>query len=91
MLDLSRNGGGLLDYAVKITGFFIGKGGVVAVGDSRQQTQVLDDPDDGIAWSGPLVVLTSRVTASAAVGSSGSKPIRASSTRRPSKSACGVL
>jgi carboxyl-terminal processing protease len=66
LLDLSRNGGGLLDYAVKITGFFIGKGGVVAVGDSRQQTQVLDDPDDGIAWSGPLVVLTSRVTASAA-------------------------
>jgi len=66
LLDLSRNGGGLLDYAVKITGFFIGKGGVVAVGDSRQQTQVLDDPDDGIEWSGPLVVLTSRVTASAA-------------------------
>jgi carboxyl-terminal processing protease len=66
LLDLSRNGGGLLDYAVKITGFFIGKGGVVAVGDSRQQTQVLDDPDEEIQWSGPLVVLTSRVTASAA-------------------------
>ena len=66
LLDLSRNGGGLLDYAVKITGFFIGRGGVVAVGDSRQQTQVLDDPDDEIQWSGPLVVLTSRVTASAA-------------------------
>lgn len=66
LLDLSRNGGGLLDYAVKITGFFIGQGGVVAVGDSRQQTQVLDDPDEGIEWSGPLVVLTSRVTASAA-------------------------
>ncbi len=66
LLDLSRNGGGLLDYAVKITGFFIGKGGVVAVGDSQDQTQVLDDPDDSIQWSGPLVVLTSRVTASAA-------------------------
>lgn len=66
LLDLSRNGGGLLDYAVRITGYFIGTGGVVAVGDSRQQTQVLDDPDDGIEWSGPLVVLTSRVTASAA-------------------------
>lgn len=66
LLDLSRNGGGLLDYAVKITGFFIGTGGVVAVGDGRQQTQVLDDPDEQIQWSGPLVVLTSRVTASAA-------------------------
>ena len=66
LLDLSRNGGGLLDYAVKITGFFIGKGGVVAVGDSQDHTQVLDDPDESIQWSGPLVVLTSRVTASAA-------------------------
>ena len=66
LLDLSRNGGGLLDYAVKITGFFIGKGGVVAVGDSQSRTQVLDDPDEEIQWSGPLVVLTSRVTASAA-------------------------
>ena len=66
LLDLSRNGGGLLDYAVKITGYFIGKGGVVAVGDSQDRTQVLEDPDEGIEWSGPLVVLTSHVTASAA-------------------------
>jgi carboxyl-terminal processing protease len=66
LLDLSRNGGGLLDYAVKITGFFIGTGGVVAVGDAHDRTQVLVDPDDGIEWSGPLVVLTSHVTASAA-------------------------
>jgi carboxyl-terminal processing protease len=66
LIDLSRNGGGLLDYAVKITGFFIGKGGVVAVGDPRQPTQVLEDPDEQIQWPGPLVVLTSRVTASAA-------------------------
>jgi carboxyl-terminal processing protease len=36
------------------------------VGDAQQQTQVLDDPDETIQWSGPLVVLTSRVTASAA-------------------------
>ena len=66
LLDLSRNGGGLLDYAVKITGFFIGKGGVVAVGDAQDRTQVLEDPDEDIEWSGPLVVLTSHVTASAA-------------------------
>jgi carboxyl-terminal processing protease len=66
LLDLSRNGGGLLDYAVKISGFFIGDGGIVAVGDSRQQIQVFDDPDEEIQWAGPLVVLTSRVTASAA-------------------------
>jgi carboxyl-terminal processing protease len=66
VLDLSRNGGGLLDYAVRITGYFLRRGGVVAVGDSSLQNQVIEDPDGGILYSGPLVVLTSRVTASAA-------------------------
>jgi carboxyl-terminal processing protease len=66
LLDLSRNGGGLLEYAVKITGFFLAKGGVVAVGDSQDHSQVLEDPDESIQYAGPLVVLTSRVTASAA-------------------------
>ena len=66
VLDLSRNGGGLLEYAVRITGFFLTRGGVVAVGDSDTRSQVLDDPDSRIYYDGPLVVLTSRVTASAA-------------------------
>jgi len=66
VLDLSRNGGGLLEYAVRISGFFLKSGGVVAVGDSGKRNQVLEDPDGAILYSGPLVVLTSRVTASAA-------------------------
>jgi carboxyl-terminal processing protease len=66
LLDLSRNGGGLLEYAVRVTGFFLKRGGVVAVGDSGKKSQVLEDPDGSILFSGPLVVLTSRVTASAA-------------------------
>ena len=66
VLDLSRNGGGLLEYAVRISGFFLKRGGVVAVGDSGRRNQVLEDPDGSILYSGPLVVLTSRVTASAA-------------------------
>jgi carboxyl-terminal processing protease len=65
VLDLSRNSGGLLDYAVEITGFFIESGGVVAIAGSDDKTQVLEDPDAGIQYDGPLVVLTSRVTASA--------------------------
>ncbi len=65
VLDLSRNGGGLLDHAVEITGYFLKRGRVVAVGDSRRRTQILEDPDREILYSGPLVVLTSRVTASA--------------------------
>ncbi len=66
VLDLSRNGGGLLEYAVRVTGFFLKQGGVVAVGDAGKRNQVLEDPDGSILFSGPLVVLTSRVTASAA-------------------------
>ena len=65
LLDLSRNGGGLLETAVEIAGFFIKQGGVVAVKGTEGEVQVLGDPDDGILYDGPMVVLTSRVSASA--------------------------
>jgi carboxyl-terminal processing protease len=65
LLDLSRNGGGLLDDAVRISGFFVRRGGIVAVQSSEDRTRVLEDPDGNVIWSGPLVVLTSRVSASA--------------------------
>ena len=64
VLDLSQNGGGLLDHAVTISGFFLGTGpvvGVEGVGESR----VLSDKDPDVQWDGPLVVLTSRASASA--------------------------
>lgn len=65
LLDLSRNGGGKLESSVEIAGFFIRQGGVVAVKDVFSDVQVLADQDADIAWSGPLVILTSRITASA--------------------------
>ena len=65
VLDLSRNGGGLLDTSVDIAGLFIEEGGIVAVRDTFSQVQVLRDPNSRIAWDGPLVVLISRVSASA--------------------------
>jgi carboxyl-terminal processing protease len=65
LLDLSRNGGGLLEHAVKISGFFIRRGEVVGVEDHRGQLNVLRDLDDRILYKGPLVVHTSRVSASA--------------------------
>ena len=65
LLDLSRNGGGLLEHAVKISGFFIRKGEIVGVENSRGQLQVLADRDDRILYSGPMVVHTSRISASA--------------------------
>lgn len=65
LLDLSRNGGGKLESSVEIAGLFIRQGGVVAVKDVFSDVQVLADQDADIAWKGPLVILTSRITASA--------------------------
>ncbi len=66
LLDLSRNGGGLLNHAVTVSGFFLRKGEIVKVQDASGQQEVLDDDDESILYSGPLVVHTSRISASAA-------------------------
>lgn len=67
VLDLSNNGGGSLDDAVKIAGLFFQTGNVVKQSsrDASRPEQILKDTDSAVDWSGPLVVLTSRVSASA--------------------------
>ena len=65
VVDLRRNGGGSLDEAISATGLFIKKGPVVQSKDYSKQMQVLSDKDPSVAYSGPLVVLTSHVSASA--------------------------
>ncbi len=65
VLDLSRNGGGSLTEAINLTGLFIDRGPVVQVKDMRGRVQVYDDEKSGVAWSGPLVVVTSKESASA--------------------------
>lgn len=65
ILDLSSNGGGLLQDAVKIAGLFIKTGGVVATQDGRKNKEVLSDEDPKINYTGPLMILTTRQSASA--------------------------
>jgi len=65
VLDLRRNGGGSLEECVKLTGLFIKSGPVVQVSDGRSAPVVDEDPDSKILYDGPLVVLTSRLSASA--------------------------
>lgn len=84
VLDLSRNGGGLLNQAVRLAGLFIGKGEIVATKDSQEQITILANDSAASAtesakrrvvtfpaeslrpfYAGPLVVLTSRLSASA--------------------------
>jgi carboxyl-terminal processing protease len=65
LLDLSSNGGGVLEHAVRISGFFVRSGEIVRIMDSQGQSKPLWDRDDKVLWSGPMVVHTSRVSASA--------------------------
>jgi len=65
VLDLRRNGGGLLPEAVKVAGLFIEQGPMVQVIDSRRRKQVLQDNDTKIGYDGPLIVLVGKLSASA--------------------------
>ena len=84
ILNLSRNGGGLLRDAVRIAGLFLDKGGVVATKDGQNNISILANgissrqdregkrsilsfpkEDPAAIYTGPLVVFTSRVSASA--------------------------
>jgi carboxyl-terminal processing protease len=65
ILDLRQNGGGSLEEAIQLTGLFIRKGPVVQVRDSSGELIVEKDPHEGVMYDGPLIVLTSRYSASA--------------------------
>ena len=65
VLDLRRNGGGSLTEAINLTGLFIDEGPVVQVKDPDGQVQDYRDLDRGELWDKPMVVLTSKFSASA--------------------------
>ena len=65
ILDLRRNGGGSLEEAINLTGLFIKEGPVVQVKDYDGRIFQDTDPDSAVWYDGPLVVLTSRFSASA--------------------------
>ncbi len=66
IIDLRRDGGGSLSESVSLSGLFIKEGPVVQVKDHRGTIKILRDVDPTVAYEGPLVVLTSRASASAA-------------------------
>src|SRR6266404_4450985 len=65
VVDLRRNGGGSLEEAISLTGLFLKSGPIVQTKGSNGNIVISSDPDSGIAYAGPLVVLTSRQSASA--------------------------
>ncbi len=65
VLDLRRNGGGSLREAIDLTGLFIDQGTVVQVKDSYGQVTQYEDEMPGLSWTKPVIVLTSKFSASA--------------------------
>ncbi len=65
ILDLRRNGGGSLEEAINLTGLFIKDGPVVQVRAYDNSVEEDDDRDPSVSYDGPLIVLTSRFSASA--------------------------
>lgn len=66
ILDLRENSGGFLMQAVKVAGLFITNGVVVVSKYSNGNERFYRDMDGKVTYDGPLIVLTSRATASAA-------------------------
>jgi carboxyl-terminal processing protease len=65
ILDLRNDGGGSVIDAIDIVGLFIKSGPVVQVKAGTGKIQVLSDDDADIEYSGPLVVLVNKFSASA--------------------------
>lgn len=65
VMDLRNNGGGALHEANDLVGLFIDTGPTVQIRNSNNEVQILKDEDASVAYDGPLVVLTNRMSASA--------------------------
>jgi carboxyl-terminal processing protease len=66
VLDMRNNTGGFLTQAIRVAGLFITSGVVVQSKYGDGQVRLYRDLDGYAYYTGPLVVLTSRMTASAA-------------------------
>ncbi len=66
VVDLRNNGGGSLTEANSLIGLFIETGPTVQVKNANNEIELMGDPDSSVAYDGPLVVMTNRLSASAA-------------------------
>ncbi len=66
VLDMRENSGGFLNQAVKLAGLFITSGVIVVSKYSQGEVQYLRDIDGRSYFDGPMIILTSRASASAA-------------------------
>ena len=65
VMDLRFNGGGSLTEAIEMSGLFIGEGVVVQVKDEQSTRPRPRSAAPGVEWTGPLVVVANKFSASA--------------------------
>ena len=65
VVDLRNNGGGALSEAIDVSGLFIESGPVVQVKEPGGDKDIHKDGNPSIAYDGPMVVVTNRLSASA--------------------------
>lgn len=65
VIDMRENSGGFLNQAVKVAGLFMTSGVVVISKYARGEMQYLRNLDGRMYYNGPLVILTSKLSASA--------------------------
>ena len=65
VIDLRNNGGGALSEAIGVSGLFIKKGPVVQIKELDGTIRSHEDEDPNLVYSGPLVVVCNRLSASA--------------------------
>ncbi len=66
VLDMRENSGGFLSQAVKVASLFIVRGVIVVSKYSQGEMKYMRDVDGRLYFDGPLVILTSKASASAA-------------------------
>ena len=64
VFDMRKNSGGSLLEAIKLSGLFITSGPIVQLVDYRKRHDVNSDYDEDICYTGPMIVLTSKFSAS---------------------------
>jgi len=65
VIDLSDNGGGSMEEAVKLAGLFIDSGPISIIVDNQKREAVINDPYKGVIYKGPIVLIINGNSASA--------------------------
>lgn len=66
ILDLRNNGGGSVNEAIELAGIFIDRGPMIIESSRYEKPFVHQDPNLGMSYSGPLLVMVNGLSASAA-------------------------